>query len=118
MGAGSYGVKLVGEVPSGLPSLGLPGIGYSAVQTLAFDAVGLVIVSFTSGMLTARSFAARNGYEIDANQEMKALGIANAMSGLSGGFAITGADSRTAVNNSLEARHSLFPSLQQRRPLQ
>jgi high affinity sulfate transporter 1 len=107
LGAGSYGVKLVGEVPSGLPSLGLPGIGYSAVQTLAFDAVGLVIVSFTSGMLTARSFAARNGYEIDANQEMKALGIANAMSGLSGGFAITGADSRTAVNDSVGGKTQL-----------
>lgn len=107
LGAASYGVKLVGEVPSGLPSLGLPGLGYSAAQTLAMDAVGLVIVSFTSGMLTARSFAARNGYEIDANQEMKALGIANAMSGLSGGFAISGADSRTAVNDSVGGKTQL-----------
>ena len=106
LGAASYGVKLVGEVPSGLPSLGLPGLGYSAAQTLAMDAVGLVIVSFTSGS-TARSFAARNGYEIDANQEMKALGVANAMSGLSGGFAISGADSRTAVNDSVGGKTQL-----------
>src|SRR5436189_29815 len=42
LGAASYGIKLVGEVPSGLPSLGLPGLGYSAAQTLAMDAVGLV----------------------------------------------------------------------------
>jgi high affinity sulfate transporter 1 len=106
-GAVAYGIKLVGEVPSGLPSLGLPGLGYSAAQSLALDAIGLVIVSFTSGMLTARSFAARNGYEIDANQEMKALGVANAMSGLSGGFAISGADSRTAVNDSVGGKTQL-----------
>jgi MFS superfamily sulfate permease-like transporter len=62
-------------------------------------AVGLVIVSFTSGMLTARSFAARNGYAIDADQEMRAIGLANLASGLTGGFAVTGADSRTAVND-------------------
>ena len=49
-------------------------------------------------MLTARSFAARNHYEIDANQDFIALGIANISSGLSHGFVISGADSRTAVN--------------------
>ena len=105
--ASSHGVKLVGEVPSGLPSLGLPEVGYAAAQSLSMDAIGLVIVSFTSGMLTARSFAARGSYEIDANQEMRALGIANAMSGLSGGFAITGADSRTAVNDSVGGKTQL-----------
>lgn len=107
LSAGSHGVMLVGEVPSGLPSLGLPVVPYSIAQTLAIDAIGLVIVSFTSGMLTARSFAARNGYGIDANQEMRALGIANAMSGLSGGFAVTGADSRTAVNDSVGGKTQL-----------
>lgn len=105
--AAAHGVKVVGEVPSGLPSLGLPGVGYSAGQSLLLSAIGLVFVSFTSGMLTARSFAARNGYEIDANQEMKALGIANAVSGLSGGFAISGADSRTAVNDSVGGKTQL-----------
>jgi MFS superfamily sulfate permease-like transporter len=63
------------------------------------NAVGLVIVSFTSGMLTARSFAARNGYAVNADQEMRAMGFANIASGLSGGFAVAGADSRTAVND-------------------
>lgn len=98
-GLGGSGVKLVGEVPAGWPVLGLPGLGYTAAQTLGVSAVGLVIVSFTSGMLTARSFASRRGYEVDANQEMRAFGVANLISGLSGGFAVTGADSRTAVND-------------------
>lgn len=92
------GVKLVGHVPGGLPTFAIPQMGYHAGQGLFVSALGLVIVSFTSGMLTARSFAARAGQSIDANREMWALGTANLASGLSGGFAITGADSRTAVN--------------------
>jgi len=98
-GLDQYAVKLVGEVPSGLPGAAVPGLGYAGVQSIFMDAVGLVIVSFTSGMLTARSFAARNGYAIDADQEMRAIGFANVASGLFGGFAVTGADSRTAVND-------------------
>ena len=62
LGAAASGVELVGAVPTGLPSLHLPGVGYAAGQAIGMEAVGLVIVSFTSGMLTARSFAARNGY--------------------------------------------------------
>ncbi len=98
-GLDARAVKLVGEVPSGLPSFALPRLGYEGVQDIFVSAIGLVIVSFTSGMLTARSFAARNGYGINANQEMRAIGFANMTSGLFGGFAVTGADSRTAVND-------------------
>jgi high affinity sulfate transporter 1 len=99
LGLAQDGVKLVGEVPSGLPGFTLPGLGYEGAQGIFMNAVGLVIVSFTSGMLTARSFATRNGYAINADQEMRAFGFANISSGLFGGFAVTGADSRTAVND-------------------
>lgn len=58
-------------------------------------------------MLTARSFAAKNGYEINADAEFRALGVANLMSGLSQGFAISGADSRTAVNDSTGGKSQL-----------
>ena len=90
-GLETRGVKVVGEIPSGLPSFALPGIGYKGVQGVFMDALGLVIVSFTSTMLTGRSFAARKGYSIDADQEMRAVGYANLASGLCGGFAIPGA---------------------------
>ena len=99
LGLDSEGVGLVGSVPSGLPTFSLPGLGYEGLQSIFMDAVGLVIVSFTSGMLTARSFATRNGYAINADQEMRAIGFANMVSGFFGGFAVTGADSRTAVND-------------------
>ncbi len=98
-GLDQHAVKLVGDVPSGLPGVALPGLGYEGVQGIFMNAVGLLIVTFTSGMLTARSFATRNGYAINADQEMRAIGLANISSGLSGGFAVTGADSRTAVND-------------------
>ena len=107
LGAAASGVELVGAVPTGLPSLHLPGVGYAAGQAIGMEAVGLVIVSFTSGMLTARSFAARNGYAIDPNQELRAFGIANLVWGLSSGFAATGADSRTAVNDAAGGKTQL-----------
>lgn len=91
-------VALVGTIPAGLPHLSVPLVEYHRGQGLFVSALGLVIVSFTSGMLTARSFAARCGSSLDANKEMLALGAANLVAGLSGSFAITGADSRTAVN--------------------
>jgi len=99
LGLGNNSVMLVGTVPSGLPQFALPGLGYSGVQSIFMNAVGLVIVSFTSTMLTARSFATRNGYALDADQEMRAVGFANIAAGFFGGFAIAGADSRTAVND-------------------
>src|SRR5262245_25981467 len=61
------------------------------------DAAGLPLVVFTSGTLTARSFAAKGGYRIDVDREFAAFGAANISSALSQGFAVTGADSRTAV---------------------
>jgi MFS superfamily sulfate permease-like transporter len=55
-------------------------------------------------MATARSFAAKNGYAISANREFVALGLANISSGLTQGFCISGADSRTAINDLVKGR--------------
>ncbi|MDA6077895.1 SulP family inorganic anion transporter [Edwardsiella anguillarum] len=61
--------------------------------------LNLALISFVSLMLTARSFASKNGYEINPDAEFRALGVANIVSALSQGFAISGASSRTAVND-------------------
>jgi hypothetical protein len=58
-------------------------------------------MSFSSGMVTARSFAERNHYDIDVDRELIALGACQIASGLSHGFAVSGADSRTAVNDAM-----------------
>ncbi|MBK1700021.1 MFS transporter [Thiococcus pfennigii] len=97
LGLDSRGVAVVGAVPAGLPELKLPHFSLDLLDDLAGAAAGLALVSFSSMMLTARSFAAKNRYEIDVDREFAALGAANLAASLSQGFAISGADSRTAM---------------------
>jgi high affinity sulfate transporter 1 len=92
-----YGVAILGTVPAGFPPLRLPRFPEDDIPALLGSAAGLALVLFSSGMLTARSFASKGGYEIDADRELAAFGAANLASALSQGFAVTGADSRTAV---------------------
>jgi high affinity sulfate transporter 1 len=100
-GFAAHGVKLLGKIPAGLPGLSIPAIGGSDWQPLALGAIGLALISYNSGMVTARGFAAKNRYDIDSNREFIAMGVADIGAGLLGGFAISGADSRTAVNDSM-----------------
>ena len=67
------------------------------LPSLIGEAAGLTLVLFTSGTLTARSFASKGGYDIDVDRELAAYGAANVASALSQGFAVTGANSRTAM---------------------
>jgi high affinity sulfate transporter 1 len=103
----SRGIRVVGEVSSGLPAFGIASVAAADLQALAMGALGIALVSYCSAMLTARSFAARNHYEIDANQDFIAIGVANLTSGLSRGFVVSGADSRTAVNNAAGGKSRL-----------
>lgn len=104
LGLDQQGVAVVGEVPGGLPRLHLPAFPVDRLPELVADAAGLALISFSSAMATARSFAARNGYDVDTDQELTALGAANFASALSQGFAISGGDSRTAVNDAAGGR--------------
>jgi high affinity sulfate transporter 1 len=104
LGLDARGVRIVGEVPAGLPALSLPSVPLSALKSLLTDAAGIALISFTSLMLTARSFAAKNGYDIDADRDLAALGAANIAAAVSQGFAVSGADSRTAMNDAAGGR--------------
>jgi len=99
LGLDAHGVHTVGEVPAGLPALALPHLPLGALKPLAADAAGIALITFTSMMLTARSFAAKNGYDIDVDRDLAALGAANIAAAVSQGFAVSGADSRTAMND-------------------
>jgi high affinity sulfate transporter 1 len=103
-GLEAYGIKTVGDVPAGLPHIRIPHFSLSVVPTLFGDAAGLALVTFCSMMLTSRSFASKNRYEIDGDREFAALGIANIASALSQGFAVSGADSRTAMSDASGGR--------------
>ena len=104
----ALGVATLGEVPAGLPGFGLPAgslelLG-SHLDELLAAAAGIALISFSSAMLTARSFAAKNRYDIDVDREFAALGAANIAAALSQGFAISGADSRTAMSDASGGR--------------
>ena len=73
------------------------------MPSLVGEASGRALVLF-DGALTARSFATRNRYAIDIDREFAAFGAANIASALSQGFAVTGADSRTAMADAAGGR--------------
>jgi high affinity sulfate transporter 1 len=97
LGLERQGVGVVGAVPAGFPAPHVPSVSTSELWPLVVGACGIVLVSFCSMMTTARGFAAKNGYAIDVNQDMIALGVSDLASGFSRGFVVSGADSRTAV---------------------
>lgn len=93
----TWGIAVVGDIPAGLPSLSWPG-DFRDVPGFLLGAGGVLLVSFSSGIVTARSFATVSGEEVDPNRELVGFGAANLASGLFQGFVVTGADSRTAVS--------------------
>jgi sulfate permease, SulP family len=95
-----HGVAVVGAFPRGLPRLAFPIEDWRDVPTLLPAAVGIALLTYTEGILLARAFAAKNSYEVNANQEVTALGVADLAVGLFQGFAITGSQSRTTINDS------------------
>lgn len=92
-------VAVIGSLSGSFPDFQIPEFPPGLIRDLVLPALNLAMISFVSLMLTARSFAARNGYDIDADAEFRALGIANIASAVSQGFAVSGASSRTAVND-------------------
>jgi high affinity sulfate transporter 1 len=98
------GVRTVGAVPAGLPPIRLPSFSPGLLGPLFASAAGLALVCFSSMMITARSFASKNRYDVDADREFAALGAANIAAALSQGFAVSGADSRTAMSDAAGGR--------------
>lgn len=101
-------LALLGTVPSGLPeAITFPDFSFDDYTLLFRDAIALMLISFTSGILTAKSFAQKNKYEIDANQELIGFGACNIASGLAHGYPVTGAASRTAVCSAMGGKSQM-----------
>lgn len=100
----SHGVATIGSIPSGLPGLGFPHVGGADVVDLVPAAIGIFLVSFADGILTARTFAGAHGQQVRANQELLAFAGLSAASGVSQGFPLGASGSRTAVNDQMGAR--------------
>ena len=101
------GLVLVGDVPQGLPSFGLPDVGGGDLVDLLPVALGIALVGYSDNVLTGRAIGARMGYRVDPNQELAALGITNLCAGFSQGFPISSSASRTAVPASLGSKSQL-----------
>jgi SulP family sulfate permease len=99
-----HGIAVVGNIPAGLPSLTLPRTAGLAFETLVLGAAAIFLVSFGAGVITARSFGERGGYQVDPNRELTGFGAANIAAGLFGAFPVTASDSRTAVNMNVGGR--------------
>lgn len=102
------GIDVIGEIPSGLPTPGIPDVAIADVAALMMPAVGIAIVAFSDNVLTARTFAARQGQRVDANAELRALGICNAGTALTHGFPVSSSGSRTALGDALGSRSQLY----------
>jgi sulfate permease, SulP family len=100
-------VAVVGAFPRGLPGFGLPAADWRDIHTLLPAAIGIALLTYTEGILLARAFAARNGYEVNPNQELSALGVADVFTGLFQGFSVTGSQSRTTINDSAGGKTQL-----------
>ena len=100
-------VPVVGDVPAGLPAFGLPDVSFEDFKTLIPAAVGIAFVAFTDTSVLSRSYAGRLREEVDQNQELGVLGVANIATGFFQGFPISSSSSRTAVAEDIGARSQL-----------
>lgn len=101
------GLATVGEIPASLPAFGLPDLSGGVIGDLATTAVVITLIGFMESIAVAKVYARRHQYDVIPNQELIALGGANVVSGLFGGYPVTGGFSRTAVNDSAGARTPL-----------
>lgn len=108
VGLESQGVKIVGTVPDGLPSLVLPTFTWEQLQALIPTAMTISLVGFMESIAVAKAVQKRHrDYEVVPNQELIALGAANLAGALVQAYPVTGGFSRTAVNDQAGAKTGL-----------
>ena len=97
--SGLVATQTVGTLPSGLPHFHPPNLALEDIQDLFPIAATLALISFMEAFGVAKSIAQkRRDHEVDANQELRAIGAANAIGSFFGAYPTTGGFSRTAVN--------------------
>jgi high affinity sulfate transporter 1 len=104
---GSRGVKLLGEVPQGLPALGLPAVQLADVRALLPLALACFLLGAVETVAIGRTFAEKHGYRLDSDREFLALAGANLAAGLGRGYPVSGGMSQSLVNEGAGARTPL-----------
>ncbi len=91
-------ISIIGTIPSGLPGFVLPKFSLTTIQSLLPIAFAISFVGFMESYSVATTLGSKRGQKVDPNQELIALGIANAGATFLGGYSITGSFSRSMVN--------------------
>lgn len=108
LGLFENGVKIVGEVPKGLPGFGIPNLNFENIQTLLPIALTISFIGFMESIAVAKAIQKKhNNYKVEPNQELIGLGMANIGGAFFQAFPTTGGFSRTAVNDQNGAKTGL-----------
>ena len=99
-----HGLKTVGIIPTGLPSFHFPTWNLDLVQKLLPSAFIIAMISFVESLAIAQATALQKRDDLNSNQELIALGLANIAAGINMGFAVSGSLSRTVVNSDAGAK--------------
>jgi SulP family sulfate permease len=110
-GLSDKGVKILGEVPQGLPPIGIPDIHWSDLNALLPLALACFLLAAVETAAIGRTFTAKHGGRLDANQEFLALAISNLAAGLGRGFPVSGGMSQSLVNEGSGAHTPLSGAL-------
>ncbi|MCO8243515.1 MULTISPECIES: SulP family inorganic anion transporter [unclassified Haladaptatus] len=106
------GVTVVGQIQSGLPPVTVPSVpSVGVIESLVPVAIALFILSYVQGIGAVQTFARRNDYRADPDQELLADGAANVASGLFGGFVVGGSMSRSALNDSMNGKSQIVSAV-------
>ncbi|HSH01648.1 MAG TPA: sulfate permease [Anaerolineae bacterium] len=106
-GGATAGIGIVGMVPAGWPSMSWPSMSGADWGALGTTAVAISFVGYMESISVAKSLASQRREEVDANQELIALGLANVGAAFTGGYPVTGGFSRSLVNYAAGARTTL-----------
>jgi high affinity sulfate transporter 1 len=104
---GELGFKIVGDLPAGLPELQRPSLRASDVDGIIPLAFACLLLAYVEGVSAARTLAQKNGYEIDARQELLALSAANLATAFGQGYPVAGGLSQSSVNDKAGAKTPL-----------
>jgi SulP family sulfate permease len=102
--AGSLGFKTVGIIPSGLPQLHVPDLNIKDLSAILPLAFACFLLAYIETVSAAKTLAQKNGYDINARQELLALGVANLAVSLGQGYPVSGGLSQSAVNEKAGAQ--------------
>ncbi|MDH3064296.1 sulfate permease [Achromobacter insolitus] len=101
------GVKVLGEIPQGLPEFALPWLSHADLVKIVLGGCAVALIAFADTSVLSRTYAARTNTRVDPNQEMVGLGVANLAAGFFQGFPISSSASRTPVAEAAGSRTQL-----------